>query len=65
MEMTKKQRENIKYRIESKGIEYTFIYYSHFDEIEDEEFHKQRKAFVEAYETFADYLITQGLMDEV
>lgn len=59
--MTKKQRENIKYRIESKGIEYTFIYYSHFDEIEDEEFHNQRKAFVEAYNAFHEYLINQEL----
>ena len=42
--------------IESEGFDYTFIDYSHFEEIEDEEFHKLRKAYIEAVEKLKEYL---------
>lgn len=64
MKITKEQRDQLTYRIVDQGIEYAFVNYSHWQEIEDEVFHEQREAFLEAYNKFNEYLQQQGLTDE-
>ena len=48
--------QNVIYRIESEGVDYTFKKYSSFEEIEDEEFHKLRKYLVENIKLMDYYL---------
>ena len=38
--------ENVRYRMETEGIEYCFTKYSSFEEIQDEEFHLKRKKLI-------------------
>ena len=38
--------ENVRYRMETEGIEYCFTKYSSFKEIQDEEFHLKRKKLI-------------------
>ena len=42
--------------IEGEGFHYAFIDYSDFKHIEDEEFHRLRKAYVEATEALSKFL---------
>lgn len=42
--------------IYEEGFEYAFVDYSEFNEIEDEEFHKLRKAYLAAREALAEYV---------
>ena len=42
--------------IENEGFEYAFVDYSGFEQIEDEEFHKLREAYLDAREILADYI---------
>lgn len=54
--MTGKEFQKVQNRVECEGFEYTFINYSNFDEIQDEEFHKLRTAYKDAYKNLSDYL---------
>lgn len=38
--------QNVDYRMSSEGMEYCFMNYSEFEEIEDEEFHKLRESLI-------------------
>jgi hypothetical protein len=40
--------KSVQYRMDNEGMDYCFEHYSSFDEIEDEEFHKLRKEFLES-----------------
>ena len=42
--------------IENEGFDYSFTSYSNFEEIQDEEFHTLRKAFLLAREQLRDYI---------
>lgn len=48
--------EYVKDTIDNEGFDYTFVDYSNFSEIKDEEFHKLRQAYVEAAEALRDYI---------
>ena len=48
--------QNVIYRIESEGVDYTFKKYSSFEEIEDEEFHKLRKYLIQHIDLMDFYL---------
>ncbi|MCK9447256.1 hypothetical protein M0Q50_10435 [bacterium] len=48
--------EQVKYRMEEEGFDYCWSYYSNFKEIEDEEFHKLRKLYIEISEKLEKYV---------
>lgn len=54
--MKKKEREFVKDTIESEGFDYTFRYYSYFNEIKDPLFHKLREDYVAAAKALEEYL---------
>lgn len=56
MALTDEQRENITDIIESEGFEYAFECYSSFDDVDDEEFHELRRAYLDAMGALADYI---------
>ncbi len=43
-------------RVEYEGFDYCFISYSSFEDVEDEKFHKLRKAYIKAHAALEDYL---------
>lgn len=54
--MKKEDREYLLATIENEGFCYAFVDYSYFNEIKDEEFHRLRKAFIEAKEALEKYI---------
>ena len=54
--MSEEEKELVKYRVDEEGLDYTFQCYSSFEEIEDEEFHRLRKNYIEAAEELEKYL---------
>lgn len=42
--------------VEYEGIWYSFVGYSDFEEVKDEEFHRLRKEYIEAGKKLAEYL---------
>lgn len=57
--MKKEERENwkmLKYRMNKEGFHYCFKFYSDFEEIEDEEFHKLRKQYLESAKKLENYI---------
>jgi hypothetical protein len=49
--------KSVQYRMDNEGMDYCFEQYSSFDEIEDEEFHKLRKEFLESMQQkFVSYV---------
>ena len=43
-------------RVEYEGFDYTFRHCSSFESIQDEEFHRLRKLYIEAAENLENYL---------
>lgn len=54
--MTKVERQYVRDIIANEGFEYAFIDYSSFTEIEDDEFHQLRLAYIEASKALEDYI---------
>lgn len=54
--MKKCDLSEVKYRMEEEGLNYCFLDYSNFDEIEDPEFHKLRLAYIEAAKAIEKYV---------
>lgn len=48
--------ESCKYRIREEGIDYCFESYSHWEEIEDKEFHRLRKEFLRTMKELRNYI---------
>ncbi len=48
--------ENVRYRIEAEGFHYCFRHYSSFLSIDDEEFHRLRKSYLEISEKLENYV---------
>jgi len=42
--------------IDNEGFDYTFVHYTDFNEIKDDEFHKLREAYLDAREALREYL---------
>jgi len=47
---------SVQYRMDNEGIDYCFENYSSFEDIEDEEFHKLRKEFLESMKNIRSYV---------
>ena len=58
--MKAEDMENVRDRADCEGFDYAFRHYSAFEEVEDEEFHKLRKAYVKAAEELASYIGFDG-----
>ena len=54
--MKAKDLDYVRDTISNEGFHYTFTGYSHFEEVKDEEFHRLRKAYLEAGEKLGKYL---------
>jgi hypothetical protein len=48
--------QNVQYRMKAEGFHYCFNSYSSFTELEDEEFHRLRKAYLEAADKLEKYV---------
>jgi hypothetical protein len=48
--------ENVRYRMKDEGFHYCFKQYSSFIGVEDEEFHRLRKAYLEISEKLENYV---------
>jgi hypothetical protein len=60
MSNKKEDMEYIKRKISNEGFEYSFVNYSDFKEVEDEEFHKLRTKFLKAREELLNYVIKES-----
>ncbi len=47
---------SVKQRVNNEGFDYCFRHYSNFKEIQDDEFHKLRKAYIEAANALEKYI---------
>jgi RecG-like helicase len=56
--------ENVQYRMDAEGFHYCFKYYSSFEEIKDENFHKLIKEYLEISDKMEEY-VNQKLNEEV
>ena len=54
---------SVQYRMGNEGIDYCFKHYSSFEEIEDEEFHKLRKEFLDSMDKLTSYV--ENKIDEL
>lgn len=54
--MKKKDKMHIAGIVDNEGFDYTFRYYSSFDDIKDPKFHKLRLAYEEAAKALSDYI---------
>lgn len=54
--LTDKEKDIICSAIDSEGFAYAFADYSNFDEVKDEEFHRLRREFIDAYNKLNDYV---------
>ena len=48
--------KNVQYRMNAEGFHYCFESYSDFEEIEDKEFHKLRKYYLQYANLLKDYV---------
>ena len=48
--------EDVRYKTESEWFDYAFRHYSDFEEVKDSEFHRLRKAYVDAANALDKYL---------
>lgn len=56
MTMSADQKEEVDFRVDQEGFDYTFRSYSDFSEIEDLEFHRLRQAYIDAANNLENYL---------
>lgn len=52
---------DVRESVEAEGFEYAFLSYSDFAAVDDEEFHRLRRAYIEAQKALAKYI---GVVDE-
>ena len=48
--------ETVRYRMDSEGIHYCFKHYSSFEDVDDDEFHRLRKKYLEVSEDLENYV---------
>lgn len=59
--ITKKQKENLGYTIDTEGFDYAFCHSSSWDEIKDEQFQKLKNEYIQAKENLENYLLEQDV----
>ena len=58
--MTEEEKERVCYRVGDEGLDYTFRFYSNYEEIKDKEFHKLRQNYIKASTEMLVYLGIEG-----
>lgn len=48
--------EMVRYRMEAEGFHYCFKHYSSFEDVDDDEFHRLRKKYLEVSEDLENYV---------
>ncbi len=48
--------EMVRYRMEEEGFHYCFKHYSSFEDVDDDEFHRLRKKYLEVSEDLENYV---------
>lgn len=56
MALKKKDKQQILSKIEWEGFEYALLWYSHWEQVKDEQFHVLRNNFIKAREELASYI---------
>lgn len=56
MKKEKLDMKFVKEIIEDEGFEYAFCDYSEFEEVQDEEFHRLRKEYLQATKALEEYI---------
>ena len=51
--------EMVRYRMEEEGFHYCFKHYSSFEDVDDDEFHRLRKKYLEVSEDLENYVHTK------
>lgn len=54
--MDKHQKQAVMNIVDNEGFDYAFIHFSDFEDVEDEEFHKLRKEYLNARQKLADLI---------
>lgn len=49
--------DDVAYRMDAEGFDYCFDGYSNWEEIEDEEFHRLRRVYLEAKRELEEYVL--------
>jgi hypothetical protein len=49
--------------VENEGFDYAFRHYCAFEEVQDEEFHRLRRAYIRAAEALNEYVGGDGAYD--
>lgn len=62
--MTQEEAQYLTSKIDTEGFEYTFMSYSNFENIVDEEFHRLRKEYKEACERLNNYITQHFFQNE-
>lgn len=58
--MQKKEKEYLRDVVECEGFDYAFAHYTAFENVKDEEFHRLRKAYLDARKALIDYTGVDG-----
>ena len=58
--MTNNEKSYVSATIEQEGFDYTFMSYSYFSDIEDEEFHKLRRMYLNVVDAMNKLLTIKG-----
>lgn len=54
--MLQSEKDYITETVDREGFDYAFRYYDTFDIVRDKEFHRLRKAYIDAAKKLAEYL---------
>lgn len=54
--MKSEELDYVRETVDQEGFDYTFNGYSHFKDIEDEEFHRLRQQYIDSAKELAKYL---------
>lgn len=54
--MDKHQKQAVMDIVDNEGFDYAFVHFSDFEDIENEEFHKLRKEYLNARQKLADLI---------
>jgi len=58
--MTNEEKEYVRATIDKEGFDYTIMSYSNFSDIEDEEFHKLRRMYLNVVDVMNKLLTIKG-----
>lgn len=54
--MTSEEKQDVHSRVDQEGFDYCFRFYSNWEEIKDEKFHKLRENYVKSAQELAKYI---------